>query len=320
MSGISQQNIKPVAAWDQVPEAIREEASRIRLFCFAWTPFRPSDEAVLQEVRTQFSKCDGHAFFSDRQPHGDKSDIIIVDVPEQRVPRTDGQWLYHRNMVGLMPTWAHLLKTGLAEEYDWILNAELDHFTSPSRCRLGIVSYLHNLRSGSSGEQRLAGGPLMLMWGNAFVFNKKMVIMMREQWKFLGKTEKEKTVGVGCPQFMRGRQEWPEHCSQDIVYPNMLDGVMRGDAEAIGRSGCGQPDAMNGRGVLFQLGCWEMQKNPFGMSEEGEMDAIREFAIVQGMKDQREAQKRYAGTDQVPAGTFTCTTACQSNLCMSEAA
>ena len=74
------------------------QASRIRLFCFAWTPFRPSDEAihqvscdqpepgmplassdkriqrwseataaaeaVLQEVRTQFSKCDGHAFFS----------------------------------------------------------------------------------------------------------------------------------------------------------------------------------------------------------------------------------------------------------------
>eukprot|EP00439_Symbiodinium_sp_Y106_P080478 s348_g19.t1 len=153
LSGISQQNIKPVAAWDQAPEAIREEASRIRLFCFAWTPFRPSDEAVLQEVRTQFSKCDGHAFFSDRHPHGETDDVIIVKVPEQRVPRTDGQWLYHRNMVGLMPTWTHLLKTGMAEEYDWVLNAELDHFTSPSRCRLGIVSYLENLRSGSGKEQ-----------------------------------------------------------------------------------------------------------------------------------------------------------------------
>ena len=34
-----------------------------------------------------------------------------------------------------------------------------------------------------------------------------MVTSMREQWKFLGVTEKEKSVGVGCPQFMRGRQE-----------------------------------------------------------------------------------------------------------------
>ena len=39
------------------------------------------------------------------------------------------------------------------------------------------------------------------------VFNKKMVTSMRGQWKFLGVTEKEKSVGVGCPQFMRGRQE-----------------------------------------------------------------------------------------------------------------
>ena len=31
--------------------------------------------------------------------------------------------------------------------------------------------------------------------------------MMREQWKFLGLTESGKSIGVGCPQFMRGRQE-----------------------------------------------------------------------------------------------------------------
>ena len=34
------------------------------------------------------------------------------------VTRTSVLRRYHRNMVGLMPTWAHLLKTGLAEEYE----------------------------------------------------------------------------------------------------------------------------------------------------------------------------------------------------------
>lgn len=49
----------------QAPEDVRAEAAKIRLFCFAWTPFRPGDEAVLSEVTKQYSKCDGHAFFSD---------------------------------------------------------------------------------------------------------------------------------------------------------------------------------------------------------------------------------------------------------------
>ena len=47
----------------------------------------------------------------------------------------------------------------------------------------------------------------MLMWGNAFVFNKKMVAALREQWKSVGIVESGKSVAVGCPQFMRGRQE-----------------------------------------------------------------------------------------------------------------
>ena len=47
----------------------------------------------------------------------------------------------------------------------------------------------------------------MLMWGNAFVFNKKMIAAMREQWKSLGAIEGGKSVAVGCPQFMRGRQD-----------------------------------------------------------------------------------------------------------------
>ena len=50
----------------EAPEELRAEASRLRLFCFAWTPFRPGDEAVLSEVTKQFARCDGHAFFSAR--------------------------------------------------------------------------------------------------------------------------------------------------------------------------------------------------------------------------------------------------------------
>ncbi|CAJ1383663.1 unnamed protein product, partial [Effrenium voratum] len=297
--GLNPKSIKPVAAWDQASDEMRHAAAKIRLFCFAWTPFRGGDQAMLAEVTLQYNKCDGHAFFSDRYPGGEKrEDVIVVKVPEQRVPRTDQQWLYHRNMVGLMPTWDHLLRTGLAEQYDWVINTELDHFVSPSRCRLAIVSYLQTLQKASPTEQKSAHGPLMLMWGNAFVFNRKMVSLMREQWKHLGTTETGKSVGVGCPQFMRGRQEWPEFCSQDIVYPNLVEGVLRGGAAAYGRPGCGQADGTTRNRIPFQLGCWEMQKNPYGMSEEGESDAIQEFAQIQKMKDEREAMRRYAGTEQ----------------------
>ncbi|CAK9104051.1 unnamed protein product [Durusdinium trenchii] len=297
--GASGKLLKPVAAWDQAPEDVREEAAKIRLFCFAWTPFRGGDEAVLSEVTKQYSKCDGHAFFSDRHPHGEeRNDVIIVKVPEQRVSRSDGMWLYHRNMVGLMPSWDHMLRTGLIDDYDWVINSELDHFMSPSRCRLAIVSYLRTLRKGMSPEQHSVNGPLMLMWGNAFVFNKKMIHLMREQWKSLGTTESAKSVAVGCPQFMRGRQEWPDHCSQDIVYPNLVSGVMRGGVVAYGRAGCGQADATTRNNIPFQLGCWEMQHNPYGMSEEGEIEAITEFAHIQKLKDLNDAVKRYASTDQ----------------------
>lgn len=38
-----------------------------------------------------------------------------------------GPWgsRYHRNMVGLMPTWDHMLRNGLLDGYDWVINSEL---------------------------------------------------------------------------------------------------------------------------------------------------------------------------------------------------
>lgn len=44
---------------------------------------------------------------------------------------------------------------------------------------------------------------------------------------------------------------------------------MRGGVAAYGRPGCGQADATTRNNIVFQLGCWEMQHNPYGMSEEG---------------------------------------------------
>lgn len=46
----------------------------------------------------------------------------------------------------------------------------------------------------------------MMQCPESEVFNKRMISMMREQWKFLGTTESAKSIAVGCPQFMRGKQ------------------------------------------------------------------------------------------------------------------
>merc|ERR1740121_333348 len=54
----------------------------LTLFCFAWTPRRPLDEVLMKEVRIQFEKCDGHAFFTDVDaPGANESDIIHIAVP-----------------------------------------------------------------------------------------------------------------------------------------------------------------------------------------------------------------------------------------------
>lgn len=284
----------------QVDGALVAEAAAIKVFCFAWTPLRPVDEQLLPEVRLQYEKCDGHAFFTDEGATSSAAsapDVVRVPVPAQSTARADNGWLYHRNMVGVLPSWSHLLASSDLDAYDWVLHSELDHFVSPARVRLGIAGYLQTLRTGSTAERRSVDGAMMLMWGNAFLFSRKMLQEMRRQWSTFGQPADASTIANGCPSFMRGRMEWPEHCSQDIVYPSLVDlSVPR--IPAYGRSGCGQFDARNGRGKPFPPGCWEMQKNPMGMTEDGEMDAIREFALVQNMKDKEEAKQHYAGTAQ----------------------
>ena len=145
----------------------------------------------------RFAKCDGHAFYTDTDSPGvDGTDFVRVKLPVQKVSRDKGGWLYHRNMVGLMPSLSHLLSSPLLEQYDWFINTELDHFLSPARARKNIESYAQIGRV----EER----PTMLMWGNAFVFNRHLLKEMRKSWDRLGITAsdngtKDEAIAVGCP-------------------------------------------------------------------------------------------------------------------------
>lgn len=247
---------------------------------------------MFQEVKRQYAKCNGHAFFSDLS--GGELGMVQVNVPRQRQDRTQDDWLYHRNMVGILPSWEHLLKSGTAENYDWVINSELDHFMSAARVRRTIVAYLNVLRNGSHAERDSVHGPIMFMFGNAFVFNKRMVQEMRKQWVNLGKSAGSDDIAVGCPEWHRGQTEWPDHCSQDILYPS-LPHAMNPAPASYGRSGCGQGDGTNSLGQLFPLACWEMDSgfwNPFGHSEEEQLKAVRELAAVQHMT-QEEINKYF---------------------------
>eukprot|EP00434_Breviolum_minutum_P013373 symbB.v1.2.011782.t1/scaffold798.1/size257095/3 len=198
--------------------------------------------------------CDGYRIFSDRQPAEEVENLVTVKVPEQDVQRKDEKWLYHRNMAGLMPSWDYLLKEE-AEKYDWFVNVEFDHLLLTSKLRVSIATYLSLLEEGNPEQRQDAKGPLMLMFGNAFVFNHLMVKDMKRQWDHLGATAPAGHPASGCPTFMEGRFEWPRACSQDIVYPNLVT-FMNPPVPAYGSPGCGQ------KPQDFPLACFEIQRQP----------------------------------------------------------
>ncbi|CAE7687316.1 unnamed protein product, partial [Symbiodinium pilosum] len=159
-------------------KGLDKQEKQLSIFCFAWTPRRDYDEKMLVETRKQYQKCDGHIFYTDHAAPGKQkeADFMRVVVPPQSVDRDDDNWLYHRNMVGLMPSWNHLIHSNFVHQHDWFINSELDHFLSPARARETIAEYLRGLRGGSEKEQASLDGPIMLMWGNAFVFNRKFLL------------------------------------------------------------------------------------------------------------------------------------------------
>ncbi|CAE7833257.1 unnamed protein product [Symbiodinium sp. CCMP2592] len=219
--------------------------------------------------------------------------------------------LYHRNMVGLIPAWSHLLSSGMAEKYDWLINSELDHFLSPSRAKENILEYLRVMEEGSDDDRSGLEGPIMLMWGNAFVFNKRYVQVLKANWANLGRVADSVEEGgraVGCPMFMKGRVEWPDYCSQDMIYPALAEHVLPPLQQKVafpGASGCGQL-AKNRRGQAFPLGCWEMQQNPInGQHEEGELTALQELAAIGRLQDS-EAAGAYCSRSPIEAVQKNC--------------
>lgn len=238
----------------------------------------------MREVKIQFEQCDGHAFFTDMDSKGPaQADIVKVKVPKQREPRSSKNWLYHRNMVGLLPSWTYLLTTGMAEKYDWVINSELDHFLIPSRARLRIIEKVKKFRS-----KKWESGPVLMMWGNAFVFNRNLVQMMRLQWPKIGRAANlgdgpEEKEANGCPASMKGKQEWPQHCSQDIFYPECFNKIIHGRVMIDGKSGCGQSPE-----------CFEISSglNP----GDGQNGTIKELALMQRMSPE-EAQVHW---QQIP--------------------
>lgn len=251
-------------------------ATKMSLYCFAWTPRRKYDEAMMPESRQQLSKCDDHAYFTDENApvYGTtpEIDFVKVHVPPQtdgpqQWARGDKGWLMHKNMAGLIPTWTHLLERGIAEKHDWVINTELDHFVRPSKVRLAIARYLQVLRNGTLEERESVGKPMVLVFGNAFVFNRPMIEEMRRQWPSISKTKPD-----GCSSVFT-------RCEQDIHYLQM---AARLNASIYGASMCGQPFQTKA-GTSFPLACWDMKQSP-GITDKQDakevvqLNSIREIA------------------------------------------
>ncbi|CAE6911400.1 unnamed protein product [Symbiodinium sp. CCMP2592] len=280
-------------------DALDKQEEKLSIFCFAWTPRRDYDENMLAETRKQYRKCDGHIFYTDHAAPGKQkeTDFMRVVVPPQSVDRNDDNWLYHRNMVGLMPSWNHLIHSNFVNEHDWFINSELDHFLSPARARQTIAEYLRGLRDGSEEEQASLDGPIMLMWGNAFVFNRKFMQVMKQHWGKLGRTARpggpgDEAAAVGCPMFMDDTAEWPHSCSQDVVYPHLASVTLpRHFGVTVakpGSAGCGA-GSVNGKHKAYPLGCWELHLNPIHGGQQAALKAIKELAEMNRFKDPKKA-------------------------------
>lgn len=273
---------------DEDENATHIGASEVSVFCFAWTPRRGADETMLHEVKAELAKCDGHAFFTDQG--SPEPGMVTIEVPEQAVSRDHDNWLWHRNMVGLLPSWGYICRSGIAQQFDWSINTELDHWISAERIRANIRAYLDVLRRGTEVEKKSVDGPMMLCWGNAFLFNRALVKMMCDRWGELGKASTH-PVARGCPAFMEGKQEWPKHCSQDMVYPALGGMLRKSDGVAIyGPSGCGQAGHTNKKNVRFPLTCWEAG---WGLNDTELVQMVHVIAKVEGMKGRFEVEEYF---------------------------
>eukprot|EP00929_Paragymnodinium_shiwhaense_P008951 TRINITY_DN112952_c0_g1_i1.p1 TRINITY_DN112952_c0_g1~~TRINITY_DN112952_c0_g1_i1.p1 ORF type:complete len:523 (-),score=78.23 TRINITY_DN112952_c0_g1_i1:49-1617(-) len=293
------------------------EPQQIKLFCFAWTSSSQNEKKMLPEIQRQFAKCDGSAIFSDKDAPGPHDGITLVDVPSQRQApltrqyRNDSKWMYHRNMAGILPGWGHLLQNNMLEDYDWVINSEFDHFVRPTEIRKTIAEYYHNIWNGTTEERRTVGQPMMLAWGNAFLFNQGMVKEMHRQWERLGKQMPASHRAAGCPDWLGPDHPWRvDDCPQDDTYP-MMAAVMNPPVKQYGMSGCGQP-AKNGLGKAFNAGglaCYQMDQSPLG--GDGSLNvqlatfrAIASDSVQRGERNQQHHSLLEAGKAASKAGNL----------------
>eukprot|EP00931_Biecheleriopsis_adriatica_P085891 TRINITY_DN60664_c0_g1_i1.p1 TRINITY_DN60664_c0_g1~~TRINITY_DN60664_c0_g1_i1.p1 ORF type:complete len:683 (-),score=145.94 TRINITY_DN60664_c0_g1_i1:27-2075(-) len=271
-----------------------QEAAQLKIYCFAWTARTPREDAIMAYARKLFAECDGYAFFTDRDAAGeDEEDLIRVDVPATKQKRNEQGWLLLKNMVGLIPSWSYLLSNNIIDGYDWIVNAELDHFMVAPLLRKTIADYMNIVIQGALPGQDPWSDAILQVYGNAFLFNAKLAKNMRTEWASVGKIIPDGQ-GMGCPVITGKRAHNEGHCEQDMVYENLRD-HMKSHVLIVGANGCGNV-ATSDSLVGFPLACW--QDFPFGDTDEGRMKAIREIALLWTSPDSSAASKHCQSRDK----------------------
>lgn len=269
----------------------------IRLLCFVWTPRRPNDEALMPAARKELERCDGRLFFTDVDAPGDDSagDWIRVQLPQQLQGRWESNWLDHKNMIGVAPVWERIFQMDLASQYDWIIHVELDHFVMVDRVRNSILQYLDIIKASDSDGGNVMDQSLLLCWGNAFVFNSKLVREMAANWGALGAPIQEGIPGQGCPRVSQQRvMEEGGKCEQDMAYPHMAD-VLK--VKRFGALGCGQP-SQTPSGVELPLTCWQLDMAYLADKKPAhKAKLIQGIAALRGANSLSEAQERCRNAD-----------------------
>ena len=199
-----------------------------KILCMAWASGAPQETPLLPLLRCQFDLvCDKGLIYTDTEsPVRDKADFA-VKIPTQHfegqkfaaypdpdaveMPRNTSNWLYHKNFVGFIPAWDHLFKSGIAGDYDWVINVEADM----ALFRNGLDTVLAPFTS-----SRTQAATVVAL-GNAFAFNKMARRQMSEYW-----AKGVPTHPNGCPKFFKLNSN-PDHavftsCSQDQIYPSMF--------------------------------------------------------------------------------------------------
>jgi len=258
----------------------RGEGGVPSLFCFTiWAEKEHPD--LVPEVKKQFSKCDDYIVFAQKGQTPLFKEMVSI-------PQTCSH--KHCNMKNIMPAWQYLIENGIVQKYDYILQTELDHFVRPSKVIQAIDAHLNHLNMTDKS-------PLMIQFGNANIFNKKMVNQMQQHWSALSNT-----FWNGCPDWRANNVQYGQDgfCKQDMLYGPMATLVIKPSVQVAGASGCGK--FSKDGGTAFPLACWNMEQNPFGHSEDAQLKAIRQIAKNADVISYSEAEISHA--NNLPTSQF----------------